>query len=314
MQRVLVSFRFFDEWIKFLKDNGLEVKAWDSPVPPTKTWIKENIRDVDALLCSLVNRIDSEIIDAAKKLKVISTFSVGYDHIDVNHAKSKKIRIGYTPEVLTDATADLTFGLMLAVARRMVEGDKLIRSGKWNQPWTPDFMLGTEVSGKVLGIVGMGRIGKALIKRAKGFGMKIIYNSRTKKDVDAEFVDLDYLLKESDFVVLAVDLNPTTYHMVNRDFLEKMKRSAFLINASRGKVIDERSLTEALKSGTIRGAALDVFEDEPTSPDNPLLKLENVVLTPHIGSATYETRQKMAEVSVKNLLAGIKGEQMIYEL
>ncbi|MGC8600384.1 MAG: 2-hydroxyacid dehydrogenase [Nitrososphaeria archaeon] len=314
MQRVLVSFRFFDEWIKFLKDNGLEVKAWDSPVPPTKTWIKENIRDADALLCSLVNRIDSEIIDAAKKLKVISTFSVGYDHIDVNHAKSKKIRIGYTPEVLTDATADLTFGLMLAVARRMVEGDKLIRSGKWNQPWTPDFMLGTEVSGKVLGIVGMGRIGKALIKRAKGFGMKIIYNSRTKKDVDAEFVDLDYLLKESDFVVLAVDLNPTTYHMVNRDFLEKMKRSAFLINASRGKVIDERSLTEALKSGTIRGAALDVFEDEPTSPDNPLLKLENVVLTPHIGSATYETRQKMAEVSVKNLLAGIKGEQMIYEL
>ncbi|MFP3223061.1 MAG: D-glycerate dehydrogenase [Nitrososphaeria archaeon] len=314
MQKVLVSFRFFDEWIKFLKDNGLDVKAWDSPVPPSKTWIKENIRDADGLLCSLVNRVDREVIDAAEKLKVISTFSVGYDHIDVNYAKSKKIRIGYTPEVLTDATADLIFGLMLAAARRIVEGDKLIRSGKWNQPWTPDFMLGTEVSGKVLGIVGMGRIGKALIKRAKGFGMKVIYNSRTKKDVDIEFVDLDYLLKESDFVVLAVDLNPTTYHMVNRDFLEKMKRSAFLINASRGKVIDERSLTEALKSGTIRGAALDVFEEEPTSPDNPLIELENVVLTPHIGSATHETRQKMAEVSVKNLLAGIKGEQMIYEL
>jgi len=314
MQKVLVSFRFFDEWIKFLKDNGLDVKAWDSPVPPSKTWIKENIRDADGLLCSLVNRIDREVIDEAEKLKVISTFSVGYDHIDVNYAKSKKIRIGYTPEVLTDATADLIFGLMLAAARRIVEGDKLIRSGKWNQPWTPDFMLGTEVSGKVLGIVGMGRIGKALIKRAKGFGMKVIYNSRTKKDVDIEFVDLDYLLKESDFVVLAVDLNPTTYHMVNRDFLEKMKRSAFLINASRGKVIDERSLTEALKSGTIRGAALDVFEEEPTSPDNPLIELENVVLTPHIGSATHETRQKMAEVSVKNLLAGIKGEQMIYEL
>jgi len=314
MQKVLVSFRFFDEWIKFLKDNGLDVKAWDSPVPPSKTWIKENIRDADGLLCSLVNRVDREVIDAAGKLKVISTFSVGYDNIDVNYAKSKKIRIGYTPEVLTDATADLIFGLMLAAARRIVEGDKLIRSGKWNQPWTPDFMLGTEVSGKVLGIVGMGRIGKALIKRAKGFGMKVIYNSRTKKDVDIEFVDLDYLLKESDFVVLAVDLNPTTYHMVNRDFLEKMKRSAFLINASRGKVIDERSLTEALKSGTIRGAALDVFEEEPTSPDNPLIELENVVLTPHIGSATHETRQKMAEVSVKNLLAGIKGEQMIYEL
>ncbi|MFP3165921.1 MAG: D-glycerate dehydrogenase [Nitrososphaeria archaeon] len=314
MQKVLVSFRFFDEWIKFLKNNGLDVKAWDSPVPPSKTWIKENIRDADGLLCSLVNRIDREVIDEAEKLKVISTFSVGYDHIDVNYAKSKKIRIGYTPEVLTDATADLIFGLMLAAARRIVEGDKLIRSGKWNQPWTPDFMLGTEVSGKVLGIVGMGRIGKALIKRAKGFGMKVIYNSRTKKDVDIEFVDLDYLLKESDFVVLAVDLNPTTYHMVNRDFLEKMKRSAFLINASRGKVIDERSLTEALKSGVIRGAALDVFEEEPTSPDNPLIELENVVLTPHIGSATHETRQKMAEVSVKNLLAGIKGEQMIYEL
>jgi len=314
MQKVLVSFRFFNEWIKFLKDNGLEVKAWDSPVPPSKIWIKENISDVDGLLCSLVNRIDREVIDAAKKLKVISTFSVGYDHIDVNYAKSKKIRIGYTPEVLTDATADLIFGLILAVARRIVEGDRLIRSGKWNQPWTPDFMLGTEVNGKVLGIVGMGRIGKALIKRAKGFGMKVIYNSRTKKDVDAEFVDLDYLAKESDFIVLAVDLNPTTYHIVNKDFIEKMKRSAFLINASRGKVIDETALTEALKLGKIRGAALDVFEEEPISPDNPLIKLENVVLTPHIGSATYETRQKMAEVSVKNLLAGIKGEQMIYEL
>jgi glyoxylate reductase len=314
MQKVLVSFRFFNEWIKFLKDNGLEVKAWDSPVPPSKIWIKENISDADGLLCSLVNRIDREVIDAAKKLKVISTFSVGYDHIDVNYAKSKKIRIGYTPEVLTDATADLIFGLILAVARRIVEGDRLIRSGKWNQPWTPDFMLGTEVNGKVLGIVGMGRIGKALIKRAKGFGMKVIYNSRTKKDVDAEFVDLDYLAKESDFVVLAVDLNPTTYHIVNKDFIEKMKRSAFLINASRGKVIDETALIEALKLGKIRGAALDVFEEEPISPDNPLIKLENVVLTPHIGSATYETRQKMAEVSVKNLLAGIKGEQMIYEL
>jgi len=147
MQKVLVSFRFFDEWIKFLKDNGLDVKAWDSPVPPSKTWIKENIRDADGLLCSLVNRVDREVIDAAGKLKVISTFSVGYDNIDVNYAKSKKIRIGYTPEVLTDATADLIFGLMLAAARRIVEGDKLIRSGKWNQPWTPDFMLGTEVSG-----------------------------------------------------------------------------------------------------------------------------------------------------------------------
>ncbi|MDP8023868.1 MAG: 2-hydroxyacid dehydrogenase [Nitrososphaeria archaeon] len=314
MQKVVVSFRLFKEWIEFLKDNGFEVIAWDSSVPPSKEWIKENIKDADGLLCSLVNRIDREIIDAAERLKVISTFSVGFDHIDVNYAKSKKIRIGYTPEVLTDATADLIFALLLAVARRVVEGDKLIRSGRWNQPWTPDFMIGTEVNGKVLGIIGMGRIGRALVKRAKGFNMRVIYNSRTKKEVEAEFVDLDTLLRESDFVVLAVDLNPTTYHMVNRDFLNKMKRSAFLINASRGKVVDEKALTEALQSGTIRGAALDVFEEEPTSLDNPLIKLENVVLTPHIGSATFETRQKMAEVSVKNLIAGVRGEKMVFEL
>lgn len=314
MQKVVVSFKFFDEWIKILNDSGFKVEAWNSPVPPSKSWIEEKIKDADGLLCSLVNRIDREVIDAAEKLKVISTFSVGYDHIDVNYAKSKRIRIGYTPEVLTDATADLIFGLLLAVARRIVEGDKLIRAGEWNQPWTPDFMLGTEVNGKVLGIIGMGRIGRALIKRANGFGMKVIYNSRTKKDVEAEFVDLDKLLRESDFVVIAVDLNSSTYHMVNRNFLNKMKRSAFLINASRGKVVDEEALIEALQSGTIKGAALDVFEEEPISPDSPLIKLKNVVLTPHIGSATQETRQRMAEVAVKNLIAGVKGEKMVYEL
>ncbi|MEJ2777318.1 2-hydroxyacid dehydrogenase [Stygiolobus sp. RP850M] len=245
----------------------------------------------------------------------IVVHTVGFDHIDVKEAKSRGIRVGYTPEVLTETTADLIFGLILAVARRIVEGDKLIREGKWMIPWQPDFLLGYDVYGKTLGIIGMGRIGKAVYRRAKGFNMRVIYTSRTKKDdIDAEFVSFEELLKQSDFVVITVDLNESTYHMINGSTLRLMKKTAFLINASRGKVIDEKAFVKALEEKWIAGAALDVFEEEPINKDHPLLKFSNVVLTPHIGSATFETRDKMAEIAVENLFRGLRGEKLIYEL
>ena len=313
--KVLITFRFFDEWVKKIVESGIEVIQWTEEKAPPKKWILDNVSNVDGILCTLNTKIDKEVISAAKNLKVISTYSVGFDHIDVKEAKSRGIRLGYTPEVLTETTADLIFGLILAVARRIVEGDKLIREGKWMIPWQPDFLLGYDVYGKTLGIIGMGRIGKAVYRRAKGFNMRVIYTSRTKKDdIDAELVSFEELLKQSDFVVITVDLNESTYHMINESTLRLMKKTAFLINASRGKVIDEKALVKALEEKWIAGAALDVFEEEPINKDHPLLKFSNVVLTPHIGSATFETRHKMAEIAVENLFRGLRGEKLIYEL
>ena len=280
-----------------------------------REWLLREVGGADGLLCSLADRIDGEVLRRANRLRVISTYSVGYDHIDVATARAKGIRIGYTPEVLTDSTADLAMALLLAVARRVAEGDRLVRSGGWKGPWSATFMLGSDVHGKTLGIIGMGRIGRAVARRARGFDMRVLYYSRTPKEgVDAEYVPLDSLLAESDFVVLTVDLNPGTYHMVNYDFLRKMKRTAFLVNVSRGKVIVEDDLVRALKEGVIAGAALDVYEEEPLGADHPLTRLENVVLTPHLGSATVETRRRMAEVAVENLMRGLRGEPLLYEV
>ncbi len=311
--KVLVTRQLPGKWLDYLSTFA-SVELWDKDYPPPKEWVIEHIKDKDGIIVTLTEKVDKEVIDSAPRLKVISTYSVGYDHIDVQYARSKGIKVTYTPDVLTDATADLIFGLMIAVARRIVEGDRLIREGRWNLPWYPTFMLGSEVHGKVLGILGMGRIGRSVAKRAKGFDMKVIYNSRSPHDVEWEFVDLNTLFKESDFLVIAVDLNPSTYHLVNEEKLKLMKRSAFLINASRGSVVDERALIRALKEGWIKGAALDVFEREPIGADNELTKLNNVVLTPHLGSATWETREKMAEVAVKNLLLALRGERPIYEV
>ncbi|AWR94257.1 2-hydroxyacid dehydrogenase [Acidianus brierleyi] len=311
--KVLVTKKLPGNWISYLSEN-VEVALWEENYPPPKEWIIDNIRDKDGILITLTERIDKEIIDSAPKLKVISTYSVGFDHIDVEYAKKRGIIITYTPEVLTEATADLIFGLLIAVSRRIVEGDKLIREGKWEISWYPTFMLGSEVYGKTLGLLGMGRIARAVMRRAKGFDMNIIYNSRAPHDVDAKFVDLNTLFSESDFLVIAVDLNTTTYHIVNEEKLKLMKKSSFLINASRGPVIDENALIKALKEGWIRGAALDVFEHEPLPKDSPLISMNNVVLTPHLGSATIETRDKMAEIAVKNLILALRGEKPIYEV
>ena len=277
-------------------------------------WIISNIVDADGILVTLNEKIDREIIDHATRLKVISTYSVGYDHIDVEYAKSRGITVTYTPEVLTEATADLIFGIMLAAARNIASGDSLIRHDGWHSGWKPDFMLGSEVHGKTLGIIGMGRIGNAVLKRSKGFDMRVLYYSRSIHTVDAEYVDLNYLLSESDFVVIALDLNNETFHFMNYDRISKMKKSAFLINGTRGKVVNEEDLVKALKDHIIRGAALDVFEDEPIDSKNPLTSMENVVLTPHLGSATYETRDKMAETAVTNLFNVLNGKKPLYKL
>ncbi|MDP7981776.1 MAG: D-glycerate dehydrogenase [Conexivisphaerales archaeon] len=312
--RVILTFSLPREWLGALPEEVDLVQRESSEISP-RNWLLKEVGSADGLLCSLADRIDEEVLRRASMLRIISTYSVGYDHIDVKAARARGIRVGYTPEVLTDSTADLVMALLLAVARRVAEGDRLVRSGGWREPWSATFMLGADVHGKTLGIVGMGRIGRAVARRARGFDMRVLYHSRTPKDgVDAEYVSLESLLAESDFVVLAVDLNPDTYHMVDYGFLRRMRRSAFLINASRGKVVAEDDLVRALREGVIAGAALDVYEEEPLDADHPLTRMENVVLTPHLGSATVDTRRRMAEVAVENLMRGLRGEPLLHEV
>ncbi len=311
MKKILVTYKFPGNYLNEIKN--YEVKIRPENENPEK-WLLNNIKDAYGILITLMDKIDREIIDHAENLKVISTYSVGYDHIDVKYALSKGIRVTNTPEVLSDSTADMIFGLMIAIARRLVEGDKLIRNNKWEAGWYPEFMLGTDVHGLTIGIVGMGRIGRAILKRAHGFDMRCIYYSRHKHDVDAQYVDIDELLKKSDYVVLCMDYNSETHHFMDYDKFLKMKKSAFIINGTRGKVINENDLIKALNNKIINGAALDVFENEPLKSENPLTKMDNVIVTPHLGSATKETRDKMAYVAVKNLINTLSGNEPLYEI
>jgi len=306
---------------RIIPDPGLSIvkKYFDVEIhdsmdyPPSREELLKKVKDKDGLLCLLTDKIDAEVMDAAPNLKVISTMSVGYDHIDVEAATKRGIYVTNTPGVLTDAVAELTIGLLLAVTRRIVEADKLIRRGEWNKPWSPLFMTGPELKGKTLGIIGLGGIGTAVARKVKGFGMRVIYYSRHRKEdiekeLGIEYVDLETLLKESDFVSLHTALTKETYHMIGERELKMMKKTAYLINTARGGVVDTEALIKALKEGWIAGAALDVFEQEPLPLDHPLTKLDNVVLAPHIGSATIEARTKMAEMSAKNLLYVLQGK------
>lgn len=291
-----------------------EVEVHKGKLPPSREELLRKVSDKDGLLCLLTDRIDGEVMDAGKNLVVISTYSVGYDHIDIEEATKRGIYVAHTPGVLTEAVADFTWALILAITRRVVEADKFIRSGKWNMPWQPELLVGREVYGKTLGIVGFGRIGKAVAKRAKGFDMKILVydiavDEETAKSLGAEVVDLDTLLRESDIVSLHVPLTEGTRHMIGENELKKMKRTAFLINTARGPVVDEKALIRALREGWIEGAGIDVFEKEPTDIDNELLKLENVVVTPHIASASLEARRKMSELSATAIVKILKGEK-----
>lgn len=286
--------------------------VWLKRPPPPKNVIKENTREIDALVSLLSDEIDAEIFDAARELKIVSQLAVGFDNIDVKEATKRGIYVTNTPGVLTETTADFAWALLMAVARRVVEADKYVRAGDWKVGWHPNMLLGRDVYGETIGIVGAGRIGCAVARRARGFDMKILYydvvpRPDLEKELGARRMDLDELLEESDFVSVHVPLMKATHHLINADKLKLMKETAYIINNSRGPVIDEKALYRALKEGTIAGAAIDVFEQEPTPKDNPLLELENVIVTPHISSSSHKTRSKMAEMVAENLVAFFEG-------
>ena len=271
----------------------------------------DGVRAADGLLCLLTDEITAEIMDVNPNLKVISNYAVGYNNIDVAAATQRGIMVTNTPGVLTDATADLTWALLMAVSRRVVEGDALTRAGRF-MGWDPMLLLGSDISGKTLGIIGMGRIGQAVARRAMGFDMRILYYDQAPvpeaEEYKAEFVALDELLRESDFVTLHAPLTDETRHMIGSQELRLMKKTAYLINTARGPLVDEEALVEALKEGIIAGAGLDVYEDEPKLASG-LAELPNTVLLPHLGSATLGTRTKMATMAAANLIAALEGKR-----
>jgi glyoxylate reductase len=287
--------------------------------PPTRRELLIGVRNKDAILCTLWDKIDRSVIDAAgSALKVISSYSTGFDHIDIEEATKRGIYVTTTGNILTEAVADLTFALLLATARQITQGYELVIHKRWKFGWDPNLLLGSDVHGMTMGILGLGRIGSAVARRAKGFDMHIIYHTRhgrniqLDKELGAKYVDMDKLLEESDYLSLHSPLNTETYHLINQSTLRRMKKNSYIINTARGQIINEAHLIKALKKRWIAGAGLDVFEKEPPSSNNPLLKMKNVVLLPHIGSATFSTRTKMAEIAAENLLNVLNGKSPIY--
>jgi glyoxylate reductase len=312
--KILLTRRLHDFALTELRKK-YEITVHDGKIPMPKKRILQEIKDKDGLICFPYDIIDQEIMDSANKLKTISTYSVGFDHIEISYAKKKKITIGYTPDVLTNATAELTIGLILDLLRRITEGDHIIRKGKWNEIFGPFDYVGTEVSGKTLGILGMGRIGKTVAKKASCLGMNILYHKKSIINAGkAKHVSLNELFKKSDVVSVHVPYSKNTHHMINSELLRKMKKTSFLINTARGKIVSQKDLLRILKLKKIQGAALDVFEDEPIGKSNDLVKLKNVVLVPHIGSSTSETRRMMAEITVKNLILGLSNKKLVYSV
>ena len=280
--------------------------------PPRETLLRE-VADVDGLFCNITEKVDGELLDAGKKLKVVASMSVGFDHIDLDAATRRGIMATHTPGVLTEAVADETMGLILAVGRRLVEGDRYVREGQWQLKWSPMQMVGRDIYSKTLGIYGLGRIGIAVAKRARGFGMRMIYydairNEEAERSLGIEFKSKEQVVRESDYLSVHVPLLPETRNSIGAKELSAMKKTAFLVNTARGGVVDEKALIEALKDGKIAGAALDVFEKEPVAVDNPLLKMKNVVVEPHLASGSIESRTAMAVLAARNLVAGLKGE------
>jgi glyoxylate reductase len=311
--KVYVTRELSERGLKIIKEN-FDAEVWPEYAPPPKKVIIEKAKNVDALVTLLSDKIDAEVFEAAPNLKIVAQMAVGFDNIDVQEATKRSIYVTNTPEVLTETTADFAWALLMTVARRVAEADKYVRTGQWKVGWHPSMMLGRDVYGATIGIVGAGRIGYALAKRAKGFDMKILYydvipRPEMEKELGAKPVNLDELLKESDFVSIHVSLMKETQHLINAEKLRLMKRTAYLINNARGPIVDEKALYRALKEGRIAGAGLDVFEQEPTPVDNPLLKLDNVVVAPHISSASQETRSRMAEIAAENLVAFFEGRK-----
>jgi len=308
----------FPSSVMSVLESSCEVSYWvDNSVIPKKDLIS-NIKDKDALFCLLTDKVDKEILDSADNLKVVSTMSVGFDHLDLEALAAKGVKVGYTPGVLTASTADLTVSLLLATSRRLIEGSTALKCGTWSS-WSPLWLCGPELSGSTVGIVGLGQIGQAVMTRLKNFGVaKFVYCGRTKKDADyedgAQFVTFEELLTVSDFVLVTCSYSPDMQHKFDKKAFSKMKQTSILINTSRGGIINQDDLVEALKNKDIFAAGLDVMTPEPLPISHPLIALDNCVLIPHLGSATIQTRTIMSKMTVDNILAGLADKPMPAQL
>jgi glyoxylate reductase len=310
--KVLSTHKLFPE-ARAILDAHFDAEYRTGPEAMSRAELLARVADKDALICLLKDKVDEELLSAAPKLRVAATVSTGFDNIDVPACTRHKVVATHTPGVLEDTVADFTWALLMAVARRIAEADELVRAGAW-PGWDLDQFIGADVWGKTLGIIGFGRIGQCVARRAQGFQMRVLYSDRNRSPVDvekemhAEFADFDRLLRESDFITLHVPLLPETRHLISKENLAKMKRTAFLINTARGPVVDEEALAEALENKVIAGAALDVYEFEP-KVNAKLLACKNTVLTPHIASASLETRTKMAVMAASSAVAVVEGRR-----
>lgn len=312
--KILITYKIPSAGIELLRQKGYQLDINFKSAPLSKSELKQRIKDCDGLVCLLSDTIDREVIDAAPKLKIIANYAVGYNNIDVAYATRRGIFVTNTPDVLTPATADLTWALIMAVSKRVVEADAFVRAGKF-KGWEPELLLGHDVTGKTLGIIGAGRIGQAVGRRAKGFEMQILYHARTAKpefetETGAQKAPLEELLMRSDFVSLHCPLTEETHHLLNKNRLKKMKPGAILINTARGPIVDEKALVQVLTEGHLAGAGLDVYEHEPKVSE-ALLNMKNVVLLPHIGSATTETRNEMSRMVARNVISVLEENKAV---
>jgi lactate dehydrogenase-like 2-hydroxyacid dehydrogenase len=308
---------------RVIPDDGLrpvteacDATVWPDELPPPRDELLRAVEGCDGILTLLTDRVDAELLDrAGPQVRVVSNYAVGFDNVDVPECTRRGIPVGNTPGVLTETTADLAWALLMSAARRVAEGDRYVRDGRW-KTWGPMLLMGPDVHGATLGIVGFGRIGQAVARRAQGFGMTVLYHDTAELPVEvtaplgATFVPLDELLARSDFVSLHVNLTPETRHLIDASALRAMKRTAVLVNTARGPVVDGAALAEALRDGVIAAAALDVTDPEPIPMDDPLVRLDNCLIVPHIASASRATRGRMAEMAAANLLAGVRGERL----
>jgi glyoxylate reductase len=319
LPKVFVARRLPEEGLQLVRE-ACEMDLWEDELPPPRDELLRRIAGMDGVLTLLTDKVDDEFLDAAgPQLKVVSNYAVGFDNIDVAACARRGIPVGNTPGVLTDTTADLAWALLMAAARRLPEGDRYVRAGSW-KTWGPLLLLGPDVHGATIGIVGFGRIGQAVARRAQGFGMQILYHDleplppSVTDPLGATFLPLEELLPRSDFVSLHVNLSPVTRHLINAETLGMMKRTAVLVNTSRGPVVDQAALAAALRDGVIWAAALDVTDPEPIPMDDPLVGLDNCLIVPHIASASRTTRGKMAAMAAANLVAGVRGERLPTEV
>ena len=316
-QTILITRSFFPDLLEPLK-RDFNLIIWGEPRPPLRAWIQKNLPESDAMITMLTDEIDEKVVllGAENKLKVISQLAVGFDNIAVKTASLHRIPVGNTPGVLTETTADFTWSLLMALARQVVGSHNEVHKGVW-RPWGPEVYAGADIHGSTLGIIGFGRIGQAVAMRALGFGMKILYYEPKKKphpefSGQATYTPLNELLKQSDFVSLHANLSPESCGMLGKPQFALMKPTAYLINTARGAMIDHKALSLALKAKQLAGAALDVFDPEPIPQGHPLLSLQNVIITPHIASASLNTRRMMAKMTIENTLAGLHGDKIPY--